>query len=36
MLVKNHKGLVADAYDEIICLEANKKEATQCSAKGGK
>lgn len=24
------KAIVADAFDEIICLEANKKEATKC------
>lgn len=36
VFVNEFKGLVADAFDEIICLEANKKEATKCSAKGGK
>lgn len=30
------KGVIGDAYDEIICLEANKKEAKTCSEKGGK
>jgi hypothetical protein len=34
--VVEFKGQVSDAYDEIICLEANKKQATQCSKKGGK
>ena len=34
--IKEFKGQVSDAFDEIICLEANKKEATQCSKKGGK
>jgi len=34
--VKEFKGQVSDAFDEIICLEANKKESTQCSKKGGK
>jgi hypothetical protein len=33
-LIKEFRGIVSDAYDEIICLEANKKEAKQCSAKG--
>jgi hypothetical protein len=28
------KGVVADAFDEIICLEANKKEATECRERG--
>jgi hypothetical protein len=28
------KGVVSDAFDEIICLEANKKEATRCREKG--
>ena len=36
VVIDEFKGLVADAFDEIICLEANKKEATKCSAKGGK
>ena len=27
------KGIVSDAFDEIICLEANKKEATACGVK---
>ncbi len=34
--INQFKGLITDAFDEIICLEANKKEATKCSAKGGK
>ena len=34
--VNEFKGQVSDAFDEIICLEANKKEATQCGKKGGK
>ena len=29
------KGQVAQAFDEIICLEANKKEATRCREEGG-
>jgi hypothetical protein len=29
------KALVAGAFDEIICLEANKKEATGCRQQGG-
>lgn len=36
VFIDEFKGPVADAFDEIICLEANKKEATKCSAKGGK
>ncbi len=24
------KGIVSDAFDEIICLEANKKEPSEC------
>lgn len=34
--IDEFKGPVADAFNEIICLEANKKEATKCSEKGGK
>jgi hypothetical protein len=33
--INEFKGLIADAFDEIICLEANKKEATKCNEKGG-
>lgn len=33
-LIKEYKKLASDAFDEIICLEANKKEATECIAKG--
>ena len=29
------KGIVADAFDEIICLEANKKDASQCQPREG-
>jgi len=36
VVIDEFKGLVADAFDEIICLEANKKEARNCSVKGGK
>jgi len=32
--IKEFKAIISDAYDEIICLEANKKEAKACSAKG--
>lgn len=32
--VGEFKPLVSDAFDEIICLEANKKEAKQCSPAG--
>lgn len=34
--INEFKGPISDAFDEIICLEANKKEATKCSEKGGK
>lgn len=34
--IDQFKGLIADAFDEIICLEANKKEATKCTEKGDK
>ena len=29
-LITEFKGLVSDAFDEIICLEANKKEPSDC------
>lgn len=32
--ISEFKGIISDAFDEIICLEANKKSATQC-LKGG-
>lgn len=28
--VDEFKGIISDAFDEIICLEANKKSANQC------
>lgn len=34
--IDEFKGIVSDAFDEIICLEANKKEATKCLKQGGK
>jgi hypothetical protein len=34
--IREFKAIVSDAYDEIICLEANKKAAAQCSAKGAR
>ena len=34
--IDEFKGPITDAFDEIICLEANKKEAIKCSEKGGK
>ncbi len=34
--IDEFKGLIADAFDEIICLEANKKEATKCTEKRDK
>ena len=33
-LIKQYRGLASDAFDEIICLEANKKESTDCLAAG--
>jgi hypothetical protein len=30
VFIDEFKGLVSDAFDEIICLEANKKEASKC------
>ncbi len=32
--VHEYKGIVSDAFDEIICLEANKKDATECGDSG--
>jgi len=29
-IIKEFKGLISDAFDEIICLEANKKSASAC------
>jgi hypothetical protein len=34
-LIAEFKPLVGSAFDEIICLEANKKEATRCREEGG-
>lgn len=34
ILIQEYKALAADAFDEIICLEANKKEATACISVG--
>ena len=34
IMIKEYKGLASDAFDEIICLEANKKEVTDCIAEG--
>ena len=33
--ITEFKGLVSDAFDEIICLEANKKEASKCGSTKG-
>jgi hypothetical protein len=33
-VIKEYKVLASDAFDEIICLEANKKEATECKTGG--
>lgn len=34
-LIKEYKDLASAAFDEIICLEANKKEKNECVAEGG-
>ena len=34
VIIVEYKRLASDAFDEIICLEANKKEATECLIKG--
>jgi len=34
--IDEFKDQIAAAFDEIICLEANKKEATQCNVMEGK
>ena len=34
--IHEFQGIVSDAFDEIICLEANKKQATTCGNTGGK
>lgn len=33
--IEEFDGLISDAFDEIICLEANKKGATKCVSSGG-
>jgi len=35
-VIAEFKPIISEAFDEIICLEANKREVTQCLAKGGK
>ncbi len=35
VFITEFKGPVADAFDEIICLEANKKEASRCVTQEG-
>jgi hypothetical protein len=35
VLIEEFKKLVADAFDEIICLEANKQTASECAAAQG-
>lgn len=35
ILIEEYKKLASDAFDEIICLEANKKKATDCITKRG-
>jgi hypothetical protein len=32
--IDEFKPVISDAFDEIICLEANKKESTECKKKG--
>lgn len=34
VFITEFKGPVSDAFDEIICLEANKKEASECVSRG--
>jgi len=33
-IIEEYKKLASDAFDEIICLEANKKEPTECMTDG--
>ncbi|MBN1637587.1 MAG: hypothetical protein JW866_01375 [Ignavibacteriales bacterium] len=33
--INEFKGLIIDAFDEIICLEANKKKPSKCKLYGG-
>ncbi len=33
VFINEFKPIMSDAFDEIICLEANKKEATDCKKK---
>lgn len=33
--INEFKGPISDAFDEIICLEANKKEASKCKTLEG-
>ena len=35
ILIEEFKMLVADAFDEIICLEANKQTASECATAQG-
>jgi hypothetical protein len=35
VFIAEMKKVISDAFDEIICLAANKKAATACSKKGG-
>lgn len=35
VIITEFKGPVADAFDEIICLEANKKAASRCETQEG-
>lgn len=33
--IEEFQGIVADAFDELICLEANKKQASTCQTTSG-
>jgi len=35
VLIDQYKPVISDSFDEIICLEANKKEASECSKDEG-
>jgi hypothetical protein len=36
VFISEFKGVISDAFDEIICLEANKKAANQCLKQEGR
>ena len=35
VIIEEYKQLASDAFDQIICLEANKKDETECLVDGG-